>query len=62
MVLGTKLSFSTAFHLQINGESKRTIQTLEDMLRSYVLDFDGSWEKHHALVEFIYNNIFSSSL
>ena len=54
--LGTRLNFSTAFHPQIDGQSKRTIQTLEDMLRSCVLDFKGSWASHLPLVEFAYNN------
>ncbi|GJZ23281.1 putative reverse transcriptase domain-containing protein [Tanacetum coccineum] len=36
--------------------SKRTIQTLEDMLRACVLDFGGSWDVHLPLVEFSYNN------
>ncbi|GJX76316.1 putative reverse transcriptase domain-containing protein [Tanacetum coccineum] len=37
--LGTHLDMSTAYHPQTNGQSERTIQTLEDMLRAYVLDF-----------------------
>lgn len=41
---GTKLSLSTAFHLATNSKTERTIQTLEDMLRACVLDFQGSWE------------------
>ncbi|GKA97231.1 putative reverse transcriptase domain-containing protein [Tanacetum coccineum] len=37
--LGTQLNLSTAYHPQTNGQSERTIQTLEDMLRAYVIDF-----------------------
>ncbi|KAL5540682.1 hypothetical protein UlMin_043334 [Ulmus minor] len=55
--LGTQLNFSTAFHPQTDGQSERTIQTLEDMLRACVLDFQGSWSKYLPLVEFAYNNI-----
>ncbi|KAG8485768.1 hypothetical protein CXB51_019099 [Gossypium anomalum] len=60
--LGTKLNFNTAFHPQTNGQSERIIQVLEDMLRCCVLEFQGSWEKYLALVEFAYNNSFQSSI
>ena len=60
--LGTKLNFSTAFHPQIDGQSKRTIQILEDMLRACVLDFKGSWIDHLTLVEFAYNNSYQASI
>ncbi|GKF26389.1 putative reverse transcriptase domain-containing protein, partial [Tanacetum coccineum] len=40
--LGTRLDMSTAYHPQTGGQSERTIQTLEDMLRSCILDFEGS--------------------
>ncbi|KAG8503904.1 hypothetical protein CXB51_001877 [Gossypium anomalum] len=60
--LGTKLSFSTAFHPQTDGQSERVIQVLEDMLRCCVLEFQGSWEKYLPLVEFAYNNSYQSSL
>jgi hypothetical protein len=40
--LGTKLTFNTSFHSQIDGQTKQTIQTLEDMLRLCVLDSKGS--------------------
>ena len=56
--MGTKLTFSTAFHPQTDGQSERTIQTLEDMLRACVLDFHGSWSKYLPLIEFAYNNSF----
>ena len=60
--LGTKLHFSTAFHPQTDGQSERTIQTLEDMLRSCVMQFKGNWDSHLPLVEFTYNNSFHSSI
>ena len=60
--LGTRLNFSTAFHLQTDGQSERVIQVLKDMLRSCVIDYEGSWDKHIPLVEFVYNNSFQSSI
>ncbi|WZY70984.1 hypothetical protein YC2023_003224 [Brassica napus] len=54
--LGTRVNMSTAYHPQTDGQSERTIQTLEDMLRACVLDWGDSWEKHLPLVEFAYNN------
>ncbi|GKD09237.1 putative reverse transcriptase domain-containing protein [Tanacetum coccineum] len=50
-----------AYHPQTDGQSKRTIQTLEDMLRAYILDFGGSWDVHLPLVEFSYNNSYHFS-
>jgi hypothetical protein len=41
----------------MNGQSRRTIQTLEDLLRSCVLEFRGNWKDHLPSVEFTYNNI-----
>src|SRR5262249_7597540 len=60
--LGTKLHFSTAYHPQTDGQSERTIQTLEDMQRSCVMEFKGSWEVHLPLVEFAYNNSYHSTI
>nr|GEV45271.1 putative reverse transcriptase domain-containing protein [Tanacetum cinerariifolium] len=45
-----------------DGQSERTIQTLEDMLRACVLDFGGSWDVHLPLYEFSYNNSYHSSV
>ena len=60
--LGTTLHFSTAFHPQIDGQSERTIQTLNDMLRACVLNFKRSWVKYLPLVEFTYNNSYQTSI
>ncbi|GKB20563.1 putative reverse transcriptase domain-containing protein [Tanacetum coccineum] len=47
---------STTYHSQTDGQSERTIQTLEDMLRACVLDFGNGWERHLPLIKFSYNN------
>ncbi|KAL0455700.1 UNVERIFIED_CONTAM: Transposon Ty3-I Gag-Pol polyprotein [Sesamum latifolium] len=60
--LGTKLHFSTAFHPQTDGQSERTIQTFEDMMRACVIEFRGNWDDHLPLIEFAYNNSFHSSI
>ncbi|GJR36408.1 putative reverse transcriptase domain-containing protein [Tanacetum coccineum] len=53
---------STAYHPQTDGQSERTIQTLEDMLRACVIDFGNGWVKHLPLVEFSYNNSYHASI
>ncbi|GJV11368.1 hypothetical protein Tco_1352909 [Tanacetum coccineum] len=53
---------STAFHPQTDGQSKRTIQTLEDMLRACIIDFGGNWDDHLPLVKFAYNNSYQASI
>ncbi|KAL0325246.1 UNVERIFIED_CONTAM: Transposon Tf2-11 polyprotein [Sesamum radiatum] len=60
--LGTKYHFSTVFHPQTDGQSERTIQTLEHMMRACVIEFRGSWDDHLPLMEFAYNNSFHSSV
>ena len=60
--LGTQLNFSTAFHSQTDRQLGRVIQILEDMLRSCVIDYDSSWDRHIPLVEFVYNNSFQLSI
>ena len=60
--MGTRLTMSTAFHPQTDGQSERTIQVLEDMLRACVLDHKGSLEEHLPLVEFTYNNSYQASI
>ena len=60
--IGTRLTMSTTFHPQTDGQSERTIQVLENMLRACVLDHKGSWEEHLPLVEFAYNNSYQASI
>ncbi|GJW86887.1 reverse transcriptase domain-containing protein [Tanacetum coccineum] len=60
--LGTQLDMSMAYHPETDGQSERTIQTLEDMLRACVIDFGKGWEKHLPLVEFSYNNSYHASI
>ncbi|GKF15468.1 putative reverse transcriptase domain-containing protein, partial [Tanacetum coccineum] len=52
----TRMDMYVAYHPQMDGQSERTIQTLEDMLRACVIDFGSSWDTHLPLAEFSYNN------
>ncbi|KAL1212329.1 hypothetical protein V5N11_006531 [Cardamine amara subsp. amara] len=60
--MGTRVHMSTAYHFQTDGQSERTIQTLEDLLRMCVLDWGGHWVDHLSLVEFAYNNSYQASI
>ena len=60
--LGTDTRFSTTYHPQTDIQSERTIQILEDLLRSCLMDFGGSWEEHLPLEEFAYNNSYQASI
>ena len=59
---GDTVGHDTTFHPHTDGQSERTIQVLEDMLRACVLDHKGSWEEHLPLVEFAYNNSYQASI
>ncbi|GJW44570.1 putative reverse transcriptase domain-containing protein [Tanacetum coccineum] len=60
--MGTRLDMSMAYHPETDGQSERTIQTLEDMLRACVIDFGNGWERHLPLIEFSYNNSYHASI
>ncbi|KAI5415295.1 hypothetical protein KIW84_040659 [Lathyrus oleraceus] len=60
--LGTKLRLSLAYHPQTDGQTERTIQSLEDLLRSCVLERGGNWDSFLPLIEFTYNNSFHSNI
>ncbi|GKC38571.1 putative reverse transcriptase domain-containing protein [Tanacetum coccineum] len=61
-VLGTNLDMSIAYHPKTDGQSERTIQTLEDMLCAYAIDFEKGWVNHLPLVEFSYTNNYHVSI
>ncbi|GJW36366.1 putative reverse transcriptase domain-containing protein [Tanacetum coccineum] len=60
--LGMNLDMSTAYHPQTDGQSERTIQTLEDMMCACVIDFGKGWVNHLPFVEFSYNNSYHASI
>ncbi|GKE59462.1 putative reverse transcriptase domain-containing protein, partial [Tanacetum coccineum] len=53
---------STAYHPHTDGQSERTIQTLEDMLHACVIDFGKGYDRHLPLVKFSYNNNYYTSI
>ena len=56
------MKLSTTFHPQTDGQAESTIQTLEDMLASCVINFKGNWDEMFPLAEFSYNNIYHSTI
>jgi len=60
--IGSKLTMSSAYHPRTNGQSERTIQSLEDLLRTCILDHLGAWDEVLPLIEFTYNNSFHASI
>nr|GEY70442.1 putative reverse transcriptase domain-containing protein [Tanacetum cinerariifolium] len=60
--LGMRLDMSIAYYSETDGQSERTIQTLEDMLKACVIDFGSSWDQNLPLVEFSYNNSYHASI
>ncbi|WVZ25177.1 hypothetical protein V8G54_003721 [Vigna mungo] len=60
--MGSRLQMSSAYHPQTDGQSERTIQSLEDLLRTCILDHLGAWDEVLPLVEFTYNNSYQASI
>jgi hypothetical protein len=60
--LGTQLNFSIVYHPEIDGQTKRMNQILEDMLCMYVMEQQKCWEDFFSLVEFAYNNNYQSTI
>jgi hypothetical protein len=59
---GRNLNFSTSYYPELDGQTKRVNQVIEDMLRMYVMDKPSKWENYLHLVEFAYNNGYQTSL
>jgi transposase InsO family protein len=59
--MDTKLNFSSAYHPQTDGQTERTYQVLEDMLRACALQHGSSWDKSLPYAEFSYNNSYEAS-
>jgi hypothetical protein len=60
--LATKLLHSLAYHPPTSRQTYRVNQILEDMLRSYVLEFPQKWDDCLPLAEFSYNNSYKESI
>nr|GEV24672.1 putative reverse transcriptase domain, ribonuclease H-like domain, aspartic peptidase domain protein [Tanacetum cinerariifolium] len=60
--LGTRLDMSIEYHPKTDGQSERTIQTFEDMLRACAIDFGKGWVNHLPLVKFSYNNSYHATI
>jgi hypothetical protein len=60
--MDTKLNFSLAYHPQMDGQTERTNQISEDMLRAYALKYGKSWDKRLPCAEFSYNNSYQASI
>jgi transposase InsO family protein len=60
--MDTKLNFSSAYHLQTDGQMERTNQILEDLLRVFVLKYGKSWDKSLQYAKFSYNNSYQASI
>lgn len=60
--LGTWFHFSTAYHLQTDGQSEQNIQTLKNMLRACIVNFGGIWDSYLPLAEFSYNNSYHANI
>jgi hypothetical protein len=59
---GTNLNFNIAYHPQTYGKIERVNKVTENMLNMYVMDKPSRWEGYLHLVEFIYNNVYQTSL
>jgi hypothetical protein len=60
--MDAKLNFNSTYHPHTDGQTERTNQVLEDMLRACALKYSKSWDKSLPYAEFSYNNSYRASL
>jgi hypothetical protein len=60
--MDTKLNFSSAYHPRMDGQTERTNQILEYMLRACALKYGKSWDKSLSYADFSYNNSYQASI
>ena len=60
--LDTCVHLSIKFHPQTDGQSKHSIQVIEDILWAFVMGFEGQWDQFLNLVVFGYNKSYRSSI
>jgi hypothetical protein len=60
--MDTKLNFISAYHPQTDGQTERTNQILEDMLRACALKYEKSWDKSLPYAKFSYKNSYQASM
>ncbi|KAJ9534162.1 hypothetical protein QJQ45_002156 [Haematococcus lacustris] len=61
-LIGVDPAFSTAYHPQTDGQTERTNQIVEEMLRHYILPTQEDWPRHLAFAEFAINNSWQESI
>jgi transposase InsO family protein len=60
--IDTKLNFNSTYHPQTDGQTERTNQILEDMLRACALKYRKSWDKSLPYTKFSYNNSYQANI
>ena len=60
--LETQLNFSTSYHPQTDGQTKKVNYLVDDLLYMYCMDHQYKWEEYLPLVEFAFNNSHYASL
>jgi hypothetical protein len=60
-LLGQKLLMSSAYHPQTDGSSERAVQTMNQVIRAVVNDYQTTWRRHLPMMEFAMNSAINES-